>query len=58
MLLFKNISMIFRVFLCLKQCFTAQSLDEGSFFRYLGNEISLPPKRALQLERRSFWFVS
>lgn len=55
---FLNISMIFRVFLCLKHRFTAQSLDEGSFFLYLGNEISLPLKTALQLERKSFWFVS
>lgn len=45
--------MIFRVFLCLKQHFTAQSLDEGSSFLYQGNEISVPPKTILQLERKS-----
>lgn len=58
MLLFKNISMIFKAFLCLIQHFTARSLDEGSFLLYLGNEISLPPRTALQLERSCFSFVS
>jgi len=49
--------MIFE-FLSLKKYFTAQSLDEGSFFLCLQNEISLPLKTALQLERKCFWFVS